>query len=250
MSQFSRRSFIKSLLATSIATPISMSSFARIAMAQNNQKLKVIFAVIPDGFGVDAYGGFDNGLWFPNTEATDTTDFQLNEMSSHLGDYANQSLFLKGLLLSSGTGGHNAWNYILRDSAGQKTSIDLLLGNHMPGTNQSVKRLYSGPHSMVGAAWNISFQDGSMIRPEDSPYQLFEQVFGDYSGEGNDEPADVRTHLFDPLASQISALRSELGVSQRAKLDLHLDAIEQVKNDLKDSVSSWRRMQSRRSSAR
>ena len=236
MTNLTRRRFLRSMAAAGVMAPLSMTGLSSLALASSTRKLKIVFAVIPDGFGVDAYGGFDNGLWFPATSDLESTNFELNEMSQHLGTYANQSLFLRGILLSSGTGGHNAWQYVLRDSAGSKTSIDLLLGNHMPGTNPSIKRIYSGPHSMVGAQWNISYQDGNKILPEDNPYQLFEQLFGNYTGGGSGGEVDDRTHLFDPIASQISALRSELSVSQRAKLDTHLDAIEQVKIDLGNSV--------------
>jgi len=211
-----------------------MSSLAKAA---GEAKMKLVFAVIPDGFGVDPYGGYNNGLWFPNTNSKDTTNFQLNEMSRHLGNHANQALFLKGTLLASGTGGHNAWKYILRDSAGSKTSVDILLGNHMPGANASIKRLYSGPHATVGASWNISYQNNSMILPETSPYKLFEQVYGNYqapaSSGGN---TNSRTHLFDPINGQIQNLRAQLGGSERAKLDTHLDSVEQVVTDLRSSV--------------
>ena len=236
--QSSRRNFLKSMASASALAPLSLGGMSRLAFAAGQPKLKVVFAVIPDGFGVDAYGGYNNGLWFPITNSKDTTNFQLNEMSQHLGSHANRALFLKGTLLASGTGGHNAWKYILRDSAGSKTSIDLLLGNHMPGANATIKRLYSGPHATVGASWNISYQNNSMILPETSPYKLFEQVYGNYEGGSGGGQSNDRSHLFDPVNSQLQSLRANLSGTERAKLDTHMDSIEQVVTDLRNSVPS------------
>ncbi len=230
----SRRRFLQSLLTTSVALPLSMGGMANLALAAGNPRLKVVFAVIPDGFGVD------NDLWYPTVASgvKDTTTFTLNEMSQHLGTYANQSLFLGWTLLGSGTGGHNAWQTILRDSASTMTSIDVLLGNKMPGTNASLKRLYSGPHAMVGATWNISYQDNTMIRPEDNPYNLHNAVFGGAGSSGGSSGSTTadRTHLFNPARTQLQTLRDKLGAAEKAKLVTHLDAMEQLAVDMQATL--------------
>ncbi|NRB38569.1 MAG: DUF1552 domain-containing protein [Pseudomonadales bacterium] len=233
----SRRRFLKSVLATGIAAPLSMGGMSQLALAAGNPKLKVVFAVIPDGFGVDAYGGFNNGLWYPDTSATDTTNFVLNEMSQHLGAYKNQALFLKGMIINSGTGGHNGWQYVLRDSAGANSSIDVLLGKAMPGNNPALKRIFSGPHSTIGAPWTISYQDRNKLSPELDPYRLFDDVYGDVSSSSSAQTVvNNRSHLFDPINQQIQTLRSKLGTAERSKLDTHLDAVEQVVTDLGNTV--------------
>lgn len=230
-----RRRFLQSLLAGSAAAPLSMAGFSNLALAAGSSKLKVVFAVIPDGFGVDPYGGYNNGLWFPEAGgAKDTGNFQLNEMSNHLSAYKNQAVFLKGLIVGSGTGGHNAWTTILRDSNASQTSIDLLLGDQMRGSNALLKRIYAGPHATVGAAWNVSYENSSMIVPEISPYQLFSQVYGSSAPTGSTSTS--RSHIFDNANSRIQALRSRLGNAEKAKLDTHLDAVEQVVMDMDASV--------------
>ena len=234
----SRRQLLKSLMATGVAAPLSLGGMARLAHANGSPKLKVVFAVIPDGFGVDSYGGYNNGLWFPNASGLDTDQFTMNELSKELADYRSQSVFLKGLIVNSGTGGHNGWKYILRDSAGANSSIDLILGDHLRGSNGTLKRMYAGPHATVGASWNISYSGNSMIVPETNPNLLFEQVYSgvDTSGGGGGAVASSRSHLFDPVNSQLQELRGMLGTSERAKLDTHLDAVEQVKYDLDQQV--------------
>lgn len=233
-----RRRFFKRSVQSALGygSLLGTGSLARLATAAEAPKLKIIFAVIPDGFGVDPHGGY-NGLWFPDTGgASESTQFSLGEMSRHLGEHAKQALFLQQIILASGTGGHNGWQHVLRDSAGQHSSVDLLLGEAMPGSNLALKRLYSGPHSMVGTAWNISYEGTTMLRPEDNPYTLFEQVLGNVSGgEAPAEQTDT-THLFDPALARLQELRATLSNSERAKVDSHLDAIEQVSRDLQSQL--------------
>lgn len=231
----SRRRFLRNMVLGS-ASALTMSSLSQLALAQTS-KLKVVFAVIPDGFAVDSYSGYNNGLWYPTVSGTESTNFAHNVLPQQLGAYANDALYLRGLLLGSGTGGHNAWTTILRDSNASQTSIDNILGNAMPGTNAAIKRLYAGPHAMVGASWNISYQNNSMILPEDNPYQLYDAVYGNFTDSSNTGTnASANTHIFDPVLEDIKQLQSVLGASERAKLTTHLDAIEQVVTDLENTV--------------
>lgn len=232
----SRRSFLKSMASASAVTPLSMVGMSRLAFAADNPKLKVVFAVIPDGFAVDSYGGYDGGLWFPNSNGVaDTSSFSLRPMSDVLSAYRNQSVYLKGLIVGSGTGGHNAWQTIMRDSASSMTSIDNILGEAMPGMNPTIKRIYGGPHAEIGAAWTVSYQGGSRISPEASPYVLFDTVFNGVSNSAQQSQSSGSTnknHLFDPIKDQINSIRNVLGTSEKAKLNDHLDAVETLASDL------------------
>ena len=237
----SRRSFLKSLAGASAITPLSMVGMSRLAFAADNPKLKVVFAVIPDGFAVDTYGGYDGGLWFPRATEKDTSNFTLRPMSEKLAAYKNQSVFLKGLIVGSGTGGHNGWTTILRDSQASKSSIDVLLGDAMPGMNPTIKRIFAGPHAQVGAAWTVSYQNSNRISPEASPYILFDQVFNGVSNtaqSGVSTTIQSKDHLFDPVVDQINDIRSSLAGRERAKLDDHLDAVETLASDLRSTAGN------------
>jgi hypothetical protein len=233
----SRRSFLKSLATMGAATPLSMVGMSRLAFAADNPKLKVIFAVIPDGFAVDSYGGYDGGLWFPETNEKDTSNFALRPMSEAISKYRNQSVFLKGLIVGSGTGGHNGWTTILRDSNASQSSIDVILGDALPGANPTIKRIFAGPHAEVGAAWTVSYQGTNRISPEASPYVLFNDVFNGVSNsaQGNASAVQSKDHLFDPVLSQINEIKSTLSGQERAKLTDHLDAVETLASDLRST---------------
>jgi hypothetical protein len=233
----SRRSFLKSLATMGAATPLSMAGMSRLAFAADTPKLKVIFAVIPDGFAVDSYGGYDGGLWFPETNEKDTSNFALRPMSEAISKYRNQSVFLKGLIVGSGTGGHNGWTTILRDSNASQSSIDVILGDALPGANPTVKRIFAGPHAEVGAAWTVSYQGTNRISPEASPYVLFNDVFNGVSNsaQGNASAVQSKDHLFDPVLNQINEIKSALSGQERAKLTDHLDAVETLASDLRST---------------
>lgn len=230
----SRRSMLKHLFAAS-AGSTGLGLLPSLAHASDSSKLKIVFAVIPDGFGVDSYAGYDDGIWFPKTNAVESTHFELNELPKHLGHHANSALFLRGLLLGSGTGGHNGWKTILRDSNSSATSIDNILGAALPGTDHSLKRIYSGPHAMVGASWNISYSGNTMLLPEDDPYQLHDRMYGNYTGTGSATPQADPSALYDPVKEDIAQLKAALGQQQKEKLDTHMGAIEQVVTDLRHS---------------
>jgi len=134
----SRRRFLMQLAAVGAMVPLSGSGLAQFLLGseKGTARLKVVFFMIPDGLAVDAYSGAEhngNGLWFPRAQGEDTTSFELNEVSQELAAYRSQALYLQGLILATGTGGHNGWMYALRDSQGSMSSIDRVLGDALPG---------------------------------------------------------------------------------------------------------------------
>lgn len=236
----SRRRFLQGMMSAAALTPLSMAGFSRMAMAAGSPKLKVVFAVIPDGFATDSYGGYNNGLWFPTAASNDTSSFTLNAMSARLAPYHKQAVFLKGMIVGSGTGGHNAWTTILRDSNSSQTSIDILLGNTLAGQNPSARRIFSGPHATVGANWCVSWQDNTMQLPETSPYTLFNNLFSGVNNTASSSGNSVtdNSYLFNPAMDQLNEIRAVLSTREKAKLDDHLDAITTLNNDLKSTAGS------------
>ncbi len=234
----SRRRFLQTLAGASILTPLSLPGLARIAQASTTgqAKTKVVFFVVPDGLATDSFqGGFNQGLWFPKANALDTSDFVLNEISQELADYRSQSLYLQGIILGLGNSGHNGWTEVLRDKNKQYSSIDVVLGNALLGTDPSQRSIFSGPHASDSTNWFVSWDGKNIRRPESDPKLLFENIFG----SGNQVRAKVATnskHLFDPIYSDIKLLRSKLSVAEKQKLDIHLDSVEQVVSDMEATI--------------
>jgi len=239
----SRRRFLMHLAAAGTLVPLSGSGLAQFLLQGQRQepRLKVVFFIVPDGLAVDAYSGPEHngkGLWFPQAASDDTADFQLNVVSEELAAYRQQSLYLQGIIVASGTGGHAGWQYALRDSKGQMSSIDKILGDAMPGTQPVHRSLFAGPHAGIdGTPWYVSW-DGNKIRaPQQNPVRLYESVFGATAREVR-ERQSRNAHVFDPIRADIAALRARVAGAQREKLVTHLDALEQVAKDLEGAVPS------------
>lgn len=240
----SRRRFLMQLAAAGGYASLSGCGLAQYLLHGTKEQphLKVVFFIVPDGLAVDSYSGPEhngNGLWFPKHAAgEDTSDFQLNEVSQELDAYRNQSLYLQGMILASGTGGHAGWQYALRDSAGRMSSIDRILGDFMPGTQPTHRSLFAGPHAGIdGTPWYISWDDDKIRTPQQDPIRLYESVFGATAREVRDR--QVRNaHVFDPIRADIAELRGRLAGAQREKLVTHLDSLEQVAEDLEGAVPS------------
>lgn len=239
----SRRRFLMQLAAAGTLLPLGGCGLAQFLLQGQRQepRLKVVFFIVPDGLAVDAYSGPEHngkGLWFPQAPSDDTAEFELNVVSKELEAYRQQSLYLQGIIVASGTGGHAGWQYALRDSKGQMSSIDKILGDAMPGTQPVHRSLFAGPHAGIdGTPWYVSW-DGNKIRaPQQNPVRLYESVFGATAREVR-ERQSRNAHVFDPIRDDIAALRARVAGAQREKLVTHLDALEQVAKDLEGAVPS------------
>lgn len=233
----SRRRFLMQLAAAGALMPLSSSGFAKyLTLSEKEEsKLKVVFFVIPDGLAVDSFTGPQyngQGLWFPHAQGADTADFMLNDVSAELADFRKDSLYLRGLMVASGTGGHAAWEYVLRDSKGEMSSIDRILGDALQGTHPSHKSVFAGPHTQRDSFhWFLSWDGQTMRTPQDNPQRLYDALFGVnrravLAGKKSNE------HLFDSMKTEINEIMSQVSGSQKQKLVTHLDSIEQVEKDL------------------
>jgi hypothetical protein len=237
----SRRRFLAGMAAAGVYGPLTQFGLARMALAGQTQqaRLKIVFVVVPDGLAVDSYNGGafgdGRGLWHPTAQGADTTAFTLNEVSSELAAYRNQSLYLRGIILGPGNVGHNGWNWVLRDSEKSQSSIDVLLGQALPGTEPSHRSLFAGPHAGIdGTPWFVSFQGNAIRTPYRDPMLMAESLFK--------SPAQTRRALQPGAGALLEAslvdireLRVKLSTGERQKLDTHLDSVEQVIKDLEET---------------
>ncbi|MDZ5434186.1 DUF1552 domain-containing protein [Pseudomonas fluorescens] len=237
----SRRRFLAALAAAGVYGPLTQFGLARMALAGQTQqpKLKVLFVVVPDGLATDSYQGGPfgdgRGLWHPDAQGVDTTAFTLKDVSKELEIYRSQSLYLRGIILGPGNVGHDGWNWALRDNARSQSSIDVLLGQALPGNEPSHRSLFSGPHAGTdGTNWNVSFMNNTMRMPYQDPKLMAESLFK--------SPAQTRRalepgagKLLEASLADIQEIKSKLSPGQRQKLDIHLDSVEQVIKDLEET---------------
>lgn len=237
----SRRRFLAGLAAAGVFGPLTQFGLARMALAGQTQqaRLKIVFVVVPDGLAVDSYqgGGFGDGrgLWHPTAQGMDTKAFTLNEVSAELAAYRSQSLYLRGIILGPGNVGHDGWNWVLRDSARSQSSIDVLLGQAIPGTEPSHRSLFSGPHAGIDdTPWFVSFVGNAIRTPYRDPVLMAESVFKTPVRKQRAlQPGAGK--LLEASMVDIQEVRGRLSAGERQKLDTHLDSVEQVIKDLEDT---------------
>lgn len=236
----SRRRFLQGLAAVSVCGSLSPFGLSRMALAGQTEqaKLKVVFVVVPDGLAVDSYTGGDfgdgRGLWHPTAQELDTSAFTLNPVSAELSAYRDQSLYLRGIILGPGNVGHNGWQWVLRDANASQTSIDILLGNHMPGTEASHRSLFAGPHAGIdGTPWFVSYQDKAIRTPYRDPKLMAEALFTAPVRKRRPNGRPLRNRSFlDMALVDIREILGRLSGAEHQKLVTHLDSVEQVIKDL------------------
>lgn len=246
----SRRRFLLGLAAAGVGAGVgaypllSRSGIWRLAQSPRNAaaKLKVVFYVVPDGQGIDSFnrqgGEWDGrGIWHPHVAngETDTSNFELNEVTSLLSDHRAQSLYIRGTVVNMGGGqgsavaGHAAWNSVLRDALMQHSSIDVLLGHAFKGPG-GVRLVHAGPHTAVANQWFVTWDGTNMQAPQSNPLVLFRQLFGESLTTGNSGARSA--HVLDTAAEDLKDLKRSIGAAEMQKVQTHLEAVEQVAGDL------------------
>ncbi|MDG2307083.1 MAG: DUF1552 domain-containing protein [Candidatus Binatia bacterium] len=214
-----RRSFLKGLAIAGMATSLSLTSLVRAARAATAAK-RTIFIYIPDGCIPD--------LWHPTGSEF---SFTLPAMTQPLSVVQQHCTFLSGLQMFEGGATHEGGvRKVLTGNAAQ--SLDDFLAEQIGGAT-AFPSLYLG----VGANYEngsggFSFlSSGSPVSPEDNPINAYERIFGD----GTTPPpgaGDPRLPILDTASAELQALQTQLGSTERQKLERHLDSLREVEQRL------------------
>lgn len=93
----------------------------------------------------------------------------------------------------------------------------------------------------LGPGWMTGIYSGPAqpILGENSPYKMFSRVFEGFTAATPDEAVQLRAErksVLDRVASELGALSSSLGKSDRAKLDQHLTHVRSIEKRLVDDA--------------
>ncbi|WP_102944647.1 DUF1552 domain-containing protein [Stenotrophomonas sp. VV52] len=212
-------------------------------------KPKVVFAILADGLGTMQTDGTEPGhepadpadrqLWHPwNGEegkesyrfpGLDVENPLLAMVSSELEAYRSRSLYIRGAALRENFIAHNGWTSILRDGEMKHASIDHIIGQGLPNYTATQKAVFCG-HITHNPNFRVSYSGGgtSIRDMQSNPHRLFASLFPDQAGRSR----SGGKHVFDPALADLRELREGMSPRERQKLESHLDAIEQVQNDL------------------
>lgn len=219
----SRRRLLQLGGAAAITAPLAR--YLRASPPATLAKRFIVF-YFPDGIaGVSQTG--DPSLWTPA------------DSLAPLAPYMNQCILFKGLSMGptdSGSHPGGAKKLLTATDGGNGISIDQRLASTI-GHGDPFPMLYLGAQANANNAsgdMHISYvQAGNTTPPEDDPLAAFNRVFGGAgssmsgSGSGAGDGA-AKISILDRSRDELQALESKLGDVEKAKLDLHLEAVREV----------------------
>ncbi len=237
---FSRRGLLKALGGAALALPFYQLLDARQARADVTAK-RVIFFYFPDGVALPSGGtSLADDFHAQGNGANFTLSSQLEPLSA----FKDDCVFLRGLHMGS-TGennhGEGAKKLLTGVDGGNGQSLDQYLAGTFGGQS-AWHHLYLGAMSKQNkdtprsADAYISYPSaGQSIVPEDNPRTAFEALFGQGSmgqpGQTTPDPGDVS--VIDGVLDDMKSLQARLGKVEKAKLDVHLEALREAEKRIK-----------------
>jgi hypothetical protein len=214
----SRRSFVRGVGASLALAPFINA--INLSRARAAAQKRLMFVYVPDGC--------IPSKWHPTGGET---SFTLPEMSAPLDPIKKHLVFVDGLTMYSGGATHEGGAAKVLTGVGAQ-SIDIFLGEKI-GAASPFRSLQLG----VGATFengsgSISFiGDKQPVNPDDDPTNAFKRIFGAAAG-GSGADADLeklrKMSVLDAIKGDLSALKQQLGTTEKQKLDVHTDSLREV----------------------
>ena len=232
-----RRSFLQALGGSAAALAGLHPRLARAAGTADN----IIFFYFPDGVAGWSQAG-DASLWHCTGGET---DFTLGHTLQALAPFRDRCLFLNGLSMGGTDDGSHpggAKKLLTAADHGNNESIDQHLSRSI-GTDRPWHHLYLGAQAGADGASGDKFitypVGGSTMAPEDDPRRAFTSLFGSggvSTGDGGSTEVDPavsrKRSVLDAVMDDIHTLQSQLGTTEKEKLDLHLTSLRELEGRL------------------
>jgi len=221
------------------AISLPLAQLARRVRAGNPTGVAKRFIVMyfPDGVVGQSQAG-DPSLW---DAAGGGPGFTLPDVLASLAPYQSKIVLTRGLSMGpTDEGSHpgGAKKLLTATDGGNGISLDQHLATTV-GASDPFNLLYLGAQTNADNPSSDMFisyvAPGTTTAPDDDPVAAFNRVFGGAGmtsggGGGSGDPAAVarRTSILDNAQAEITALERQLGTTEKAKLDLHLQALRDV----------------------
>lgn len=203
------------------------------ALAQATGARRLIVFYFPDGVAARSQDG-DPTEWHAQGGET---NFTLGAQLMPLDRLKQHCVFLNGLSMGQTDAGSHpggAKKLLTGVDGGNGESIDQYLSRTV-GAGSPWRHLYLGAmanqNNASGDKHIVYPSAGQTIPPEDDPRRAFERVFGAGLPTGMPPtmtgPSADRS-ILDGTLAEVQALRDKLGAGERAKLELHLEALRDL----------------------
>jgi hypothetical protein len=239
----SRRTILRGLGGAAIALPLLDAMRGRSASAlEPDGPKRLIVMYTPNGT-------IAKNFWPQGTEK----DFSLSKILEPLAEHKNDLLILRGIdMLSSldgpgdahqkGTGQCLTARPLLEGSfsgdAGQSAgwasgiSLDQRVANHYATSTPYPSLEFGVAVQGSTVSSRISYRGaGQPVPPENNPYAAYQRLFADALKDPKEVQRQIerRSTVLDAVAEQHKQLHDRLGPEDRAKLESHLLAVEEIR---------------------
>jgi hypothetical protein len=232
----SRRQFVGSVGAGLLLAPFVNLAFRRRARAANQSKRLLIFSTM----------GTYPPLWTP-TGISGQSITAWSNMTEPLSAVADNVVLVEGMPSMNPNDGHGSQdgltgqtsNYTT-DSTGKHivtSSVDQYIAKMTAaGFGRPIATLLLGANTNAnnGNTQYYGGATGGNLPTIGSPSSAYNTVFGTAMPSGTSAAALLarRQSILDTVTSEITGLQAQLGSSEKAKLDAHLDSIRALENKL------------------
>jgi hypothetical protein len=234
--RMNRRSLLKALASAAMTAPFA-GLLAKTAEAGSPVSVARRFIVYYFPDGVPAPGGQPSSFLVNGAD----TSFSLPENLAALAPFQNQCVFLRGLSMGpTDAGSHpgGAKKLLTGVDGGNGESLDRYLARTV-GSAAPYKHVYLGAMATQNNASGDKFisypSAGTTAAPEDDPANAFDHLFGSGApaAGGAQGPDPLEVSVIDAALGDMNDMRARLGDVEKAKLDLHLDAMRDVEKRIK-----------------
>ena len=235
-----RRRFLRTLGATALSVPMLQRALLSSARAQVGRARRIIFYYYPDGVAGPSQDG-EPSLWHA---VGSETSYALGELMAPFAHHKARAAVFNGLSMGgtdSGSHPGGAKKLLTAVDGGNGASVDQVLARAV-GADRPHRHLYLGAMANQNNASgdkHVSYPSaGTSAAPEDDPHRAFQRLFGGGApvGGGGPDPAARRdVSVIDGMLADLSRFRAGLGQVEQRKLDLHLEALREVEQRVRQT---------------
>jgi hypothetical protein len=228
---FTRRTLLRGLGTAAAAWPVAhLLGRASPARALGMARRFLVF-YFPDGIAGQSQDG-EPSLFPARAEGGGV---RLSEILEPLRGMEDRCVFLNGLSMGPADEGSHpggAKKLLTAVDGGYGMSVDQVLAGTV-GAGSPTRHLYCGVQANIGGASGDKFisypSSGITTAPDDDPLRVRDRIFtGAGMPMGGEDRSAADRAILAAVRDDVSDLRGALGTSERIKLDLHLDALNEV----------------------
>ncbi len=238
MRKLDRRSILRMLASSALTLPLA-GLFAKSAAGGLPPTVAKRFIVLyfPDGIPEPPNGP---SQWYASGSDTNVT---LSTCLKPLASVQSSCCFFRNLSMGptdSGSHPGGAKKLLTATDGGMGVSIDRHLASTI-GASMPFSHVHLGAMALQNNASGDKFisyiAPGTTVAPEDDPVSAFAHIFGSGQTGTTTAPDPSTGSILDNALADLDDLRTQLGTTEKSKLDLHTQALRDTEKRIQSLAS-------------